>query len=290
MTGDQQNGQEPVKAYRPWVGVVLSLIVSGTSQFLAGKKRLGISWFLAVLFSGLLVVWCLTSSLMPGDLPAVIAWLFSITLWIVMLVKSCQPIPRLRLSVWCGYILFAVLVNLFLIDGIRVFFRPFDMPTGSMSPTIHGKSRQPDGTTIGGDHFIVERYAYWFKKPSRGDVIAFKAEGISLLQSDQIYLKRIVGIPGDVLSVRNGHLFNGDKPITEPAVLAKLVIINPPVNQPYLASSNDIFKVTDGQYFVIGDNTTNSLDSRFWGTVPGINIIGKVSKIWWPLDHAGNIQ
>lgn len=290
MADDQQNDQQPIKIYRPWVGVVLSVFVSGASQFLVGKKRQGIIWFISVLFSGLFVVWCLTSALVPGDLPGVTAWFFSIILWIVMLVKSYQPIPKFRPSIWCGYILFAIIIHLFLFDGIRLFFRPFDMPTASMSPTIHGISRQPNGTIKGGDHFIVERYAYWFKKPSRGDVVAFKAKSISLLQSDQIYLKRIVGIPGDVLSIRNGHLFNGNKLIIEPAALAKIIVINPPVYQPYLASSNDFFKVTDGQYFVIGDNTTNSFDSRFWGTVPEINIIGKASKIWWPLDRAGKIQ
>ena len=291
MTGDQQNEQEPVKTYRPWVGVVLSLFISGTSQFLVGKKLAGITWFLAILFSGLFVVWCLTSSLVPGDLPGEIAWFFSISLWIVMLVKSYQPVPRLRRSAWCGYILFVVFVHLFLIDGIRVFFRPFDMPTDSMSPTIHGGSRQPDGTTKGGDHFIVERYAFWFKKPSRGDIVAFKTDGVSpLLPAGQFFLKRVVGVPGDILSIRDGHLFNRDTQILEPAALQKLKIINPPVgNQPYLATSNDTFKVSEGQYFVIGDNTVNSFDSRFWGTVPEINIIGKVSKIWWPLNHAGNI-
>lgn len=205
--------------------------------------------------------------------------------------KFAQTDSRLKFSVWCGYILVAAFINLFLIDGIHVFFHPFNMPTGSMSPTIHGRSRQSDGTTNNGDHFFVERYAYWLAEPSRGDVIAFKTTGISpSLPENQIYLKRVIGIPGDVLSIRDGHLFNDNKRITEPSVLANLVIINPPVSQQYLATSNDIFKVPDGQYFVIGDNTGNSFDSRFWGTVPRTNIIGKVSKIYWPLNHAGNVQ
>jgi signal peptidase I len=291
MTGDSQNENAPVRAYQPWVGVVLSLFVSGAAHFLAGQKLAGVRWFSAILFSGLVAVWCLASTLIPGDLPGLFAWIVGMTLWIVMLVKSYRPVPRLKFSAWCGYILSAALIHLFLFDGIHVFFRPFTMPTGSMSPTIHGKSRQSDGTTNNGDHLFVEMYAYWFKPPCRGDVIAFKTKGLSpLLPGDQIYLKRIAGIPGDTLSVRNGHLFNGDRQITEPPALAKLVVINPPVSQPYLANSNDIFKVPDGRYFVIGDNTGNSFDSRFWGTVPKTNIIGKASKIYWPLNHVGNVQ
>jgi signal peptidase I len=291
MEGDRQNGT--VKTYRPWVGVVLSFFVSGASQFLAGERLLGVAWFFAIFLARLGACWCLASPLIPGNVPAFIAWLVAISLWIVMLVKSFRPIPRLRRLAWGGYFLLVVLLNLFFLDGIRVFVRPFTMPTNSMSPTIHGISRQSDGTINNGDHFFVERYAYWFKKPARGDIIAFKTKGISVsLPKDQIYLKRIAGIPGDVLSLRNGHFYNGDKPITDPLALAQLLVRSPlgPISQPFLANSNDIFKVPAGQYFVIGDNTTNSFDSRFWGTVPETNIVGKVSKIYWPLSHAGTLR
>lgn len=256
-----------------------------------GQKLAGVMWFLVTLFSGLSAVWCLASPLVPGDLPGLIAWIISISLWILMLVKSYKPIPRLKVSAWCGYILIAIFIHVFLIDGIHLFFRPFNMPTGSMSPTIHGQSRRSDGTTNSGDHFIVQSYAYWLAKPSRGDVIAFKTKGISpSLPDNQIYLKRVIGVPGDVLSIRDGHLFNDDQRITKPSFLANLVVISPPISPQYLATSNDKFKVPDGQYFVIGDNTGNSFDSRFWGTVPRTNIVGKVSKIYWPLNHAGNVE
>jgi signal peptidase I len=292
MAGDQQNHLEPVKTYPPWVGVVLSFFISGTSHFLSGKKAIGITWFFAVLFSVLFAVWCLTSSLVPGDLAGLIAWIASIYLSILMLVKSYRPIPRLRFPVWCGYILIAAFINLFLLDGIHFFFRPYKMPTGSMSPTIHGQLRQSDGTTNSGDHFIVESYAYWLVKPSRGDVVAFETKGISpLLLDNQIFLKRVIGIPGDVLSIQDGHLLNHGQPVTEPPSLAKLAILNSSVGtQPYLANATDTFVVSNNCYFVVGDNTTNSFDSRYWGALPEINIIGKVSKIYWPLNHAGNVQ
>jgi signal peptidase I len=293
MEGNSQTEIVPAKTYRPWVGVVLSFFVSGTSQFLAGQRWLGVVWFLALLVAIFFACWCLASPLIPGDLPGLSIWLMAIALWIVMLVKSFRPIPRLRRSAWCGYILLAVILNLFSDKVIFIFDRPYAMPTNSMSPTIHGMSRQPDGTTNNGDRLFVEQYAYWFKKPARGDIIAFKTKGISpSLPEDEIFLKRIAGIPGDVLSVRNGYFFNGDKPVAEPIALAQLFVTNSftPISQPFLANSNDIFKVPAGHYFVIGDNTAISFDSRFFGAVPETNILGKVSKIYWPLSHTGIVQ
>lgn len=102
----------------------MSLIVSGTSQFLAGQKRIGIAWFLVFPFCGLFIFWCLASPLVPGDLPGLILWFLSMVLWIMMLVKSYRPIPRLRFPGWTVFIALAIFVHVYLLDGVRVFFSP----------------------------------------------------------------------------------------------------------------------------------------------------------------------
>ena len=287
MAGEKQN--ESVKTYRPWVGVVLSLFISGSAQFLAKKRLQGIAWFVALPLLATAGGWCLASPLVPGDLLGFILLAAFIVLWIAMLIKSYRPVARLHWVRWIG---FASLFLLFCEASDYDLVRPFKMPTSSMSPTIQGETKKADGTKICGDRVMVEEYAYWFSKPQRGDIIVFKTDGISsMLPQNEFYAKRIAGLPGDVLSVQDGHLFNHGQPVTEPSALAKLAILNPSVgDQSYLANVTNIFIVSKGCYFVIGDNTTNSFDSRFWGTVPEKNIIGRVSKIYWPLNRAGKIQ
>lgn len=270
----------------------MSFFIAGSSQFLTGERLIGIGWLASIMLLKIGGMFCLTSPLVPSDAPAFILFAGAFALWIVMLVKSHRPIPRLR---WVGWICF-IFLFLFLSEtiylGIKVFIRPFKMPTSSMSPTIQGNIKRADGTTVGGDHIFVEEYAYWFSKPQRGDIVVFKTTGLSSsLPQNEFYIKRIIGIPGDILSIQDGHLFNHGQPVAEPPALAKLAILNPTVaNQTYLAASYDTYKVPGECYFVIGDNTTNSFDSRFWGTVPETNIIGKVSKIYWPLKRAGKVQ
>jgi signal peptidase I len=288
MTDGKQN--ESVKTCRPWVGVVLSFFIIGTSQFLAGEKFIGIGWFVIIGLLSFGSVFCLASPSIPGDMPAFIFFAITFVLWIIMLVKSYRPIPRFRWIGWMGFIfLFLILSVAF---DPEIFVRPFKVPTGSMSPTLLGNAKRPDGTIVLGDRIFVEKYVYWFSKPERENIVAFKTGGVSpMLPENEFFVKRIIGISGDILSIQDGYLFNRGQPVTEPPSLAKLAILNTPVGtQSYLAKAMDTFVVSNDCYFVVGDNTTNSFDSRQWGALPKINIIGKASKIYWPLDRAAKIQ
>ena len=298
MTNEDHSQTEPIKTYRPWVGVVLSFFISGVSQFLAGDKLAGIGWFFGLFLLSVSWIWCLASPIVPGDLLAFILCIASLVLWLVMLIKSYRPVPRLRWFGWIIFIFLILLIQTAVFRGVRALFRPFKIPTASMSPTIQGNEKLPDGAKIGGERVFVEEYAYWFAKPQRGDVIVFKAGGIAPSQRelfrippDEFYLKRVVGVPGDVLSIRNGHLYNHCQILSKPVTLAKLDFSDFQFpSQAYLANPTNDYKVPDGSYFVIGDNTANSLDSRFYGAVNEKEIIGQASKIYWPLNRAGKIQ
>jgi signal peptidase I len=296
MTDDKQG--ESVKTYRPWVGVVLSFFIAGTSQFLAGKQLVGIGWFASIVMLKLAGVVCLANPRLSGDILGITLLLVSLGVWIAMLIQSYRPVPKFRWLGWlCFVILFFAISNVG-IAGLKIFVRPFSMPTGSMSPTIQGSTKRPDGTTVSGDHVFAESYAYWFSEPQRGDIVVFETKGISEdgrelfhIPLDELYVKRIVGVPGDVLSIQNGRLCNHNQILSEPAGLAKLKFNGPQYPfQIYLTNSTASYTVPSGNYFVIGDNTTNSLDSRFWGAIPEKNIIGRVSKIYWPLNHAGKVE
>lgn len=106
-------------------------------------------------------------------------------------------------------------------------------------------------------------------------------------------MKRIVGVPGDRISIRGGQLTNHGKPVEQPAVFAKLRYYPVPyggANASYLGREADEFEVPENSVFVMGDNSTNSYDSRFWGPLSKKALIGRVSKIYWPPARAGSIQ
>lgn len=163
-----------------------------------------------------------------------------------------------------GFLL-AVLVALVLIFGVvRPFVaEPFAITTGSMGPTLRA-----------GDSALAAKFAYRLTGPERGDVVLFEAPGDGVPT-----IKRVVGLPGDTVAVRDGVLFvNGEKTV-EGYV-------------DYALTDATFFGPTDvpeGHVYVMGDNRINSLDSRSYGPVPEADLLGEVSLRVWPLGRAGAI-
>ncbi|MDP8099244.1 signal peptidase I [Pasteurella atlantica] len=197
-------------------------------------------------------------------------------------------------------------------------FEPFQIPSGSMEPTLRV-----------GDFLLVEKFAYGIKDPiwqntlietghpKRGDIIVFKAPP----QPNVDYIKRVVGVGGDTVkfdaltrqltvihdkkSGEEKHVFkySGGTPNpeffyygtmqlerTEQGDITHQILNNPQAfnYEPYYFKQEGMasgeWKVPKGHYFVMGDNRDNSQDSRFWGFVPEKNIVGKAVFIWLSLD------
>lgn len=193
-------------------------------------------------------------------------------------------------------------------------YEPFQIPSGSMMPTL-----------LVGDFILVEKFSYGLKdpvarkkffetgSPERGDVVVFKYP----LDPRVDYIKRVVGLPGDTVIYRNKQIFvrpaceskqdcqpmkpvalnsTGDYPhegqmlrmfSEQLGEIKHNVLRNPrrPVDsrqyrpvQP--GTQRDEWIVPEGKYFAMGDNRDNSLDSRFWGFVPEENLVGKAVAIW----------
>ncbi|WGE84305.1 signal peptidase I [Actinobacillus equuli] len=209
---------------------------------------------------------------------------------------------------------------LFLVTLLRSFiFEPFQIPSGSMEPTLRV-----------GDFLVVNKFSYGIKdpiwqntlietgKPQRGDVIVFKAPK----QPHIDYIKRVVGVGGDRVKydVRTQQLtvnhtdgqqvvfdysvgvpnpeffYHGEMQVerTEKGEVTHQILNNPqPFNyEPYFFTQEGMpageWIVPEGHYFVMGDNRDNSEDSRFWGFVPEKNVVGKATYIWLSLDKKPN--
>ncbi|MCE9612143.1 MAG: signal peptidase I [Chthoniobacter sp.] len=155
--------------------------------------------------------------------------------------------------------------------------RPFSVPTGAMTPAVSA-----------GDHIMMEGVTYLSRQPHRGDIVVFKTDGVASLPPATIYVKRVAGEPGDHLRISEGKLFINDKRVSLSNAVGEIAYDLPP-RIGTLAPQTDV-TVPSGCYFVLGDNSTNSFDSRFWGSVPRENIIGRVSFCYWPPNRVGGVK
>jgi signal peptidase I len=154
--------------------------------------------------------------------------------------------------------------------------KPYVVPTPSMEPTLH--CAKPTALCQGrfSDRVIANRLAYRFGDPKRGQIVVFNtprgAERCGLGDGGSTFIKRIVGLPGELISERKGTIFVDGKRLIEPYV------------DPTLRGRSDGSwpRIAPGHYFVLGDARTQSCDSRMWGTVPRNSLIGPVELTYWP--------
>jgi len=185
---------------------------------------------------------------------------------------------KLRTLLDYGIVAVVAVVLALLIQAYIV--KPYAIPSGSML-----------GTLRPGDRVLVNRLVYHLRDPHRGDVIVFRYPRNLAVA----FVKRVVGVPGDVLEARGGRLYVNGRPLSEPYVHrtngssdptdAAGPIAGTTMRQPW--SLAEPFSVPAGSYFVMGDNRTNSDDSRDWGVVPRGDLIGEGFVTYWPVGRWG---
>jgi len=229
--------------------------------------------------------------------------------------------------IWGGYLLFLKLSNIdpttqeepLLVEYAHSFFpivfivlilrsfiaEPFRIPSGSMMPTL-----------LVGDFILVNKYTYGIRlpvlntkvvelnSPERGDIVVFRFPKNPTVD----YIKRVVGVPGDKISYFKKTVYVNGK-LAKQVSLGSYQGVGQGINMTGaehfvenlagadhsilvkhgLPSVEGVFVVPEGQYFVMGDNRDNSNDSRYWGTVPEENLVGKAFFIWmsWDWQHKG---
>ncbi len=158
------------------------------------------------------------------------------------------------------------IIAIAIIIPVRYFLiQPFFVRGDSMFPTLHN-----------GDYLIVNEITYDLSKPARGDVIIFRFPE----DPSQFYVKRIIGLPGETVTVNNNQVTikNGEHP--DGFILDESSYLPSGVVTPGSATK----ALKDDEYFVMGDNRTRSSDSRFFGAVPSQYIIGKTWVRAWPFS------
>ena len=171
----------------------------------------------------------------------------------------------------------ACFVGALIVLRICGLVRPFSVPTGAMTPAVSA-----------GDRVMMEGVTFVARHPRRGDVVVFRTDGIASLPPATFYVKRIAGEPGDHLRISEGKLFVNDKQTSLSNAVGQIVYAFPPGAGTFSPKTD--LTVPDGCYFVLGDNSTNSFDSRFWGSVPRRNVIGRVWFCYWPPERTGGVK
>lgn len=172
---------------------------------------------------------------------------------------------------WIKPIIIAALLAMF----IRTFvIQPFKIPSSSMVPTF-----------VPGDRIFVNKFVYGARipftdirlpsldEPSIGDIVVFT----SPVEDKKFLVKRFIASGGQVVAIRDGEIFIDDRPVEEERVRKFFYY-----NRGDIPPGEEGIRVPDGEFYVLGDNSANSLDSRYWGAVPEENMVGKAFLIHWP--------
>ncbi len=153
--------------------------------------------------------------------------------------------------------------------GIRHFMAEARyIPSDSMVPTL-----------VKNDRLIIDKISYNFNQPQRGDIVVFNpTDTLKEQQFTDAFIKRVIGVPGDRVTVKSG----------------KVVVNDQPIDESYISEAPkyefESVTVPPNSYFVLGDNRNNSYDSHYWGFVPKDRIIGRAVVRFWPFDRLGSIK
>lgn len=300
MIADSPPESERCPRRRWWLAFLLSLFAPGLGHLYAGSLPQALLAVSACAIFGAMSVWLFIQPLgafvnWGGVLLAVLT-LLAIAIHAARIAPSGRPLGIRRPLRICVYVLYVVVISV-ASDLAKSWLRTdlytaFRVTTAAMFPTLHV-----------GDEFVVDKRAYAWGLPQPGDVVAFRFERLD----GRMYVKRIIGVPGDRISLKAGSVYlNGNRiegthvcASNESGRLLQLFAQSLGENSfriakdPKLTLPLDLPEtvVSAEQYFVLGDNRDHSSDSRYLGTVSRSAIVGKASHVYFALDpSSGSIN
>ena len=187
------------------------------------------------------------------------------------------PRPWGKIVDWVATVVIAAACVLAFEAGVA---KPFRIPSSSMEPTLHCAKPGPYCLGSINDRVIANRLAYRFGAPRRGQIVVFRApaaaERCGSGSGGSIFVKRLVGMPGDRVMQRGDYVYIDGRRLREPYVRPEL-----------RDDRTQAWVVPAGHYFFLGDDRAHSCDSRTWGPVPRSSLLGPVVFTYWPPNRIG---
>lgn len=307
------------KPRRKWVAALLTILFSaGTGHMYSGRLKRGILIFAVgqLLFLGSAMSLTVAT---PGASHMFIILAVNLAYFIFCVVdavgvagrgkENYQPAKYNRWYAYIGFIVLSGLVEVFLLHGLvnGNYVQAYKIPTGNMEPTL-----------MIGDRLLADKRIYKTGEPRRGDVAVFRYPEDPEVE----YLKRLIGLPGEEIEIRERTVYINGEPLDEaytqhinpgslfdrygPAYIPRQgdtielgdfgaqvngALLDEQIVRSYqdrMDSSGEPYVVPQDQYFALGDNRDNSRDSRYWGTVPRDHLLGKALIIYWSFETPRN--
>ena len=290
-----ENGKMETKTNPRFVGLLMAIFLPGSVHVMAGRWKTGIIWlfgFVALYFLDYFV------SSIPVSLSfaavitiQILIALLYVIYYVSLLVSSYHlTIPRLG---YCGWFLFLLAAltfhtigNDFLSLLVRTHICRHQMVTGwSMYPTL-----QPDEPNWS-DKTMLSRLSYRSSDPHRGDIVVFEIVSTPLYPQPVSVCRRVVGLPGETVDICPPYILINGKKLLDPPIFAKISLSEEGYSgyvtakeAKYEENEEIVLPITLGpdEYFVLSDNSVESLDSRHFGPIPREAIVGKVMRIVFP--------
>jgi signal peptidase I len=179
-----------------------------------------------------------------------------------------QALPGVRQQALLREVTTTLLITIVLFLGLRYSAQAVPLDGPSMQPGLHADER-----------VLVNSLAYLVRQPQRGDVIVFHPPDALT----QRFIKRVIGLPGDTIRLTLNDVYVNDVRLVEPYLA--------PTPEGYTSNPEpEVVQLGPDQFFVMGDNRTNSQDSRFFGPISQREIVGKAEFVVWPLSNIHDIE
>lgn len=263
------------KKRNPVVAGLLSLVSPGLGFLYLGKLSYAITYSLAGLLVFAVACWTKVVFAPLGFLIvalALVVWPITAIVLAVLMARRQGEVTLSNWQRWYVYLGFYVVtsagMSVVMANRSPLFgYDSFHFPSGAMADTLKM-----------GDYFLSDTWKYGAIAPQRGELIVFRFPGNPAIK----YVKRVIGLPGDTVEMRNGTIYINGQRLDEPYVKSE--------NNERTSQMSATYQVPKDGYFVLGDNRDHSSDSRFWGPVPKENLYGSVEFIWLSIDPSSGIR